>query len=86
MALAPRAPWLVEENAIPPGEEQKWATANTRSHAFLRYAGTLPQRVPFAGMPAGALQEALNAQDDMKAVMGIYDASLGARSNETSGR
>jgi hypothetical protein len=32
------------------------------------------------------LQEALNASDDMKAIMGIYDASLGARSNETSGR
>ena len=37
-------------------------------------------------MPAGALQEALNASDDMKAIMGLHDASLGARSNETSGR
>ena len=37
-------------------------------------------------MPAGALQEALNASDDMKAIMGLYDASLGAPSNETSGR
>src|SRR5690606_28009003 len=41
---------------------------------------------PFAGVPAGALQEAMNASDDMKAIMGLYDASLGARSNETSGR
>ena len=39
-----------------------------------------------AGVPAGAIQEALNAADDMKAITGIYDASLGARSNETSGR
>jgi hypothetical protein len=37
-------------------------------------------------VPAGALQEALNASDDMKAILGLYDASLGARSNETSGR
>jgi hypothetical protein len=37
-------------------------------------------------VPAGALQEALNAADDMKSIIGIYDASLGARSNETSGR
>jgi hypothetical protein len=37
-------------------------------------------------MPAGALQEALNANDDMKSILGIYDASLGARSNETSGK
>jgi hypothetical protein len=37
-------------------------------------------------VPAGALQEALNASDDMKSIMGMFDASLGARSNETSGR
>jgi hypothetical protein len=35
---------------------------------------------------AGALQEALNASDDMKSIIGLYDASLGAKSNETSGR
>jgi hypothetical protein len=46
----------------------------------------MPQRQPFAGVPAGALQEALTAADDMKSILGIYDASLGARSNETSGR
>ena len=46
----------------------------------------IPQRQPFAGVPAGSLQEALNASDDMKAIIGIYDSSLGARSNETSGR
>ena len=33
-----------------------------------------------------ARPEALAASDDMKSVLGIYDASLGARSNETSGR
>ena len=43
-------------------------------------------RQPFAGVPAGALQEALNASDDIKTVLGMYDASLGARSNETSGK
>jgi len=37
------------------------------------------------GTAAGALQEALNASDDMKGIIGLYDASLGARSNETSG-
>lgn len=28
----------------------------------------------------------MNASDDMKAIMGLHDASLGAPSNETSGR
>lgn len=90
VALAPRAPWIIPEGGIPMGEEgEKWRTANTRSHPYLTYrpsAGAIPQRQPFAGVPAGAIQEALNAADDMKAITGIYDASLGARSNETSGR
>jgi hypothetical protein len=45
-----------------------------------------PIRQSFTGPPVGAMQEALSASDDMKAIMGLYDASLGARSNETSGR
>jgi Phage P22-like portal protein len=56
------------------------------NHSYIEYDGPVaPQRQAFAGPPAGALQEALNATDDMKSIMGIYDASLGARSNETSG-
>lgn len=87
VALAPRAPWIMQEGAIPKGMESAWQTANTRSHPYLMHTqGTpMPQRQPFAGVPAGALQEAMNSADDMKAIIGIYDSSLGARSNETSG-
>lgn len=87
VALAPRAPWIGEEGAFQVDAE-KWATANTRSHSTLEYKkGTQrPQREPFDGVPAGALQEALNASDDMKAILGIFDPSLGQRSNETSGK
>jgi hypothetical protein len=66
-----------------------WATANTKSWPYLPYKrGTNPpMRQPLdGGVAGGALQEALNASDDMKAVIGLYDASLGARSNETSGK
>jgi hypothetical protein len=90
VALAPRAPWVVAAGTIPSGAEgTKWQTANTRSHAYLEYdatQGPAPMRTAFAGVPAGALQEALNASDDIKAVTGIFDAALGARGNETSGR
>ncbi len=87
VALAPRAPYLVEEGGIPAGQEEAWRTANTRSHSYLMYSrGTnIPQRQSFAGVPAGAVQEALNAADDMKSVTGVFDAALGARGNETSG-
>jgi hypothetical protein len=91
VALAPKAPWVGPAGSFVTDAE-KWATANTQTHQFIEYdvvpeaPGASPQRQPFAGVPAGALQEAMNAADDMKAVTGIYDASLGARSNETSGR
>lgn len=85
VALAPKAPFIGPEGAFETDVE-KWSTANTQSHAFIEYDGPqMPQRQPFAGVPAGALQEALNAADDMKSIIGIYDAGLGARSNETSG-
>jgi hypothetical protein len=86
VALAPRVPFLGRKGTFD-SDAEKWATANTQSHAYLEYDTEPPIRLPLdSGTAGGALQEALNASDDMKAVMGIYDASLGARSNETSGR
>jgi len=86
VALAPKTPFIGRKGAFET-DSAKWATANTQTHAYIEYDGPeAPQRQPFAGPPAGAMQEALNASDDMKAIMGLYDASLGARSNETSGK
>ena len=86
VAMAPKTPFIGRKGAFET-DAQKWATANTQTHAFIEYDGPeAPMRQPFAGVPAGALQEALNASDDIKTVLGMYDASLGARSNETSGK
>jgi len=86
VALAPRVPWIGRKGTFD-SDVDRWATANTTSHSFLEYDGEAPIRQPLdVGPAAGALQEALNASDDMKAIIGIYDASLGARSNETSGK
>lgn len=89
VALAPKAPFIGAVGQFET-DAAKWATANTQSHAYIEYdnkgGAPPPQRQPFAGVPAGALQEAMNASDDIKAITGIYDASLGAKSNETSGR
>jgi hypothetical protein len=86
VALAPKAPFIGPVGAFDT-DANKWATANTETHPYLEFDGDFPpERQPFSGVPAGALQEAMNASDDMKSIMGIYDASLGARSNETSGR
>lgn len=86
VALAPKAPYLGPVGAFKT-DSKKWASANNKSWPFIEFDGpAMPQRQAFAGPPAGALQEALNASDDIKSIMGIFDASIGARSNETSGR
>lgn len=85
IALAPKVPYIGRKGAF--DSDPNWATANDQSHPFLEYdGGDAPERQAAPSVPQGVLQEALNANDDMKSIIGIYDASLGARSNETSGR
>ena len=88
VALAPRVPWVGHEGAFNGDDAGKWSTANSENHAFLSVPDgqQLPQRQQQPTIPAGALQESANATDDIKTITGVYDASLGARSNETSGR
>ena len=86
VALAPRAPWIAEEGSL--DVDPNWSRANSASLPFLTYkkGAQPPQRQAFQGMPAGDLQMALRASDNLKSVIGIFDAGIGARSNETSGR
>lgn len=85
VALAPKTPFIGPKGAFVT-DSAKWDTANNANHPYIEYDGAIaPTRQQFAGLPAGALQEAMNASDDMKAIIGIFDAGLGARSNETSG-
>ncbi|MFK3738960.1 portal protein [Massilia sp. TN1-12] len=82
---APQSPWVGPVGAF--ASDTNWATSNTVAHPYLEYDGDVPPQRIFAGGPdAASMQEAMNASDDMKSVMGLYDASLGAQSNETSGR
>lgn len=87
-ALAPKAPWIGPVGAF--ATDPNWATANTTNHPYLEYdqvdGGLPPQRTPFAGPDAASIQESGKAADDMKSIMGLYDASMGAQSNEISGR
>lgn len=86
VALAPKTPFIGRKGAFDT-DAAKWGSANAQSHPFIEYDGPeAPQRQPFASIPAGAVQEALNAADDIKATVGIFDAGIGARSNETSGK
>jgi hypothetical protein len=92
IALAPRAPYLVAAGQLE-GFESQWETANRRNHAYLPYNvvdvnGTPvppPQRQALEPAVQAITQAAMLAADDLKATTGIYDASLGNKSNETSG-
>lgn len=92
IALRPKTPYIGAEGQFE-GHENEWQQANTASFPFLEYkpkslGGQLappPQRQPMADFPSGLMAMGRNANDDIKATTGIFDASLGARSNETSG-
>jgi len=81
-----KTPYVGEEGSFV--DTNKWSTANRKKWAYLEYKKGMmrPTREPYAGIPAGAIQEAMNSADDVKATMGMFDASLGAQGNETSGR
>lgn len=90
VALAPKTPWIGPRGTFKT-DARRWATANTENHPYLEFdmvAGSQgPQRQPLdTGAAAGALQEAMNASDDIKATIGIFDAGMGSQGNETSGR
>lgn len=85
VALAPKTPFIGPKGAFVTDIE-KWSTANNASHAFIEFDGALmPQRQAYGGPPAAELQQAMASVDDIKSIVGIYDASLGAQGNETSG-
>lgn len=87
VAKAPKAPFIVKLKWIK-GLENFWKRANSEDYPYLPVndeAEGLPQRAGQADVPTALIQMAGMDNDDLKATTGIYDASLGARSNETSG-
>jgi hypothetical protein len=92
IALRPKSPFIGAEGTFE-GHTTKWMQANHRSFPYLEYkpvslGGQLappPQRQPMADIPSGALQMMMHANDNIKATTGLFDSSLGARGNATSG-
>lgn len=90
IGLAPKAKWVVTDKMVSKhlGE---WEGQNKSNKPFLRYTPddkaptAKPERIAPVEIQPAMTQEAQISRDDMKATTGIYDASMGARSNETSG-
>lgn len=90
VALAPKAPWLATGKQVSENLAE-WQKANTGNPNVLLYTpdeqaeNRAPKRIEPARVETAIIQLRAQGIDDMKAITGIYDASLGARSNETSG-
>jgi len=90
LGYAPKAQWIATESAVE-GREDALRKAHLSRDPLLvvndeAVIGQNIQRLDPPAPQAALLNEAqVNAQD-MKDVTGIHDASLGIRSNETSGR
>ena len=93
IATAPRSPFIVAFDQIQ-GFEELYRQANQRNFAFLPYHPKVmgdvlvppPQRQSIEP-PINAISVAIKQSDnDLKAVTGIYDAALGERGPQESGR
>ena len=95
LALAPKAPFIGYGGQFE-GYENQWKTANTTNWPYLEVnpdvtdgmGGTLPlpQRAAPPLAQTGLIQAKMGASDDIKSTTGQYDSSLGATSNERSGK
>jgi len=95
LALAPKAPFIGYGGQFE-GYEMQWKTANTQNWPYLEVnpdvtdgAGAvlpLPQRAAPPLPQTGLIQAKMGASDDIKSTTGQYDTSLGATSNERSGK
>jgi hypothetical protein len=89
VGMQPKAPYVGTVKQF--SEHKKiWEQANRRNFPFLPYtpdplAPGAPQRVAPPTMPSAIYQEIETAMQGMRSATGIYNASLGAKSNETSG-
>lgn len=92
-ALQTKTPIIAAAEAIE-GYETMWERANTENLPYLPYNSTdaegnaipMPQRMVAPAPAQLFLQGMQTASEEMKMASGQYDASMGAKSNETSGR
>ena len=90
IALTPKSPFVMTPKQVA-GYETWWNNANVENRAYLLFNPDVqnpgpPQRQMPAALNPAELQQSAQAVEDLKSTTGIYDASMGNRSNETSGR
>jgi hypothetical protein len=94
MAQAPKSPWMVPiEGMADKSVQALWDRANVDTRAWMPYRSVdeqgnsipAPTRTQVSISLANHIQGAQQAKEDIQASIGMYQANLGAPSNETSG-
>ena len=89
VALAPKSPYIAAHGQIE-NYADVWETANTETHSYLPYDpvenAPPPMRQPASDIPEGFARDMQLSEHDIQASMGMYNASLGEKSNEKSGK
>ncbi len=88
IARSPKGKWLATTASITEDQEDAFRASATSDDPLLLWSGqgNAPIYTPPPAMPSALFQEAQLYSQDMKDVTGLHDASLGIKSNETSGR
>ena len=90
IALTPKAKFLLAEGQDE-GHEQEWAQANTKAFPVLRYKQTdidgrpapVPVRLQPEPPPAGIMSAMEVVDNDLRAVVGIYDVNQAEQGNQS---
>lgn len=88
MMQTPKATWLASQEAVA-GHEDRYRNSNISNDPLLTYngeAGDKPERIPPAQIEAALIQEAGEADQDIRNVTNLHEASMGQQSNEVSGK
>jgi hypothetical protein len=88
VALSPKAPYLVTKQQIN-GHEKQWDNANWKNYTYMYYnnvGGTPPARQAPTPIDPGSLTLMNIADQNIKDILGMYESSAGAPSNERSGK
>ena len=81
-----REQWMATPEHIK-GFEKLWKNPEKQQGVMLanESRGTMPQKMPPSELPQTLLHQYQRAEQDLQAILGMYEASRGAQGNETSG-
>ncbi len=94
LSLAPKNPYIAAEESITPQQKKLWDTANVKNYSVLKYKAyddqgrplPAPRRTDPISTDPALTEEAMITTNELKAVTGKYDPSVGKNQGDQSGK